>query len=164
MLTEILIAILLGVVFGTFTGITPGIHTNLLAAMLLGISAHFAGIDTLTLSVFIISMALTHTFADAIPSIFLGAPDEDTAMGVLPGHRMLLKGEGVNAVKLTLIGSLFCLITGTIIVFPLAKAIPKFYDFINPAIPWLLLATIIFLMLKDLIQKILYLLASLDFL
>ena len=70
----------------------------------------------LGLAVFIISMSITHTFLDSIPSIFLGAPDADMAMAILPGHQLLLEGRGFEAVKLTVIGSLLCLLLGILIV------------------------------------------------
>lgn len=107
MLIEILLAILIGVMFGTISGLIPGIHVNLVAAILLGSSAFLLEyIPVEFLIVFIVSMAITHTFLDTIPSIFLGAPDGATALSVLPGHRLLLEGKGLEAVYLTVIGSL----------------------------------------------------------
>lgn len=111
MIIEILVAILLGVTAGTFTGIAPGIHINLISALIVGGASFFVplfGIEAII--AFIISMAITHSFLDVIPSIFLGAPDPDQALSVLPGHRLLLQGKGFDAVKLTIIGSLFGLL------------------------------------------------------
>ena len=54
-------------------------------------------------------MAITHTFIDYIPSIFLGAPDEDTALSILPGHQLLLKGRAYYAIIFTLYGSVSAL-------------------------------------------------------
>jgi len=48
--------------------------------------------DPVVLVVFIIAMSVTHTFLDALPAIFLGAPDADQVLNVLPGHRLLLQG------------------------------------------------------------------------
>jgi len=39
------------------------------------------------------------------PSIFLGAPEADTALAVLPGHALLMEGRGEEAVRLSAIGS-----------------------------------------------------------
>jgi putative membrane protein len=111
MIIEILIAILFGVIAGTFTGLSPGIHINLVAMLVVSASAVFVpifGIEAIV--AFIISMAITHSFLDFIPGIFLGAPDPDQALSVLPGHRLLLEGKGFEAVKLTIIGALFGLI------------------------------------------------------
>src|SRR3989338_5331370 len=70
------------------------------------------------LGTFIISLAITHTFLDALPSIYLGAPDEAQALNVLPGHRLLQRGEGHNAVTYTVIGALGSLLLGAAL-FPL---------------------------------------------
>ena len=75
-------------------------------------------------------MAITHTFTDFLPSIFLGAPDEDTALSTLPGHRFLLKGKGYGAVRLTLIGSFFGLLVALALSPIFIVALPYFY-------PWL---------------------------
>jgi len=94
-------------------------------------------------------MSVTHTFLDSIPSIFLGAPEAATALGVLPGHRYLLKGNGLMALKLTIIGSFGALIL-SIILFPLILPIIKFiYPLIKDYIGWLLLLVVIFMILRD---------------
>ncbi len=100
MFLEILLAILLGILAGIITGLTPGIHINLISVMLLSVSPVLLKYtNPIALAVFIIAMSVTHTFLDAIPSIFLGAPESATALGVLPGHRYLLKGYGLMAVS-----------------------------------------------------------------
>ena len=49
MFLELLLALVLGIIAGTFTGLTPGIHVNLVSVFLLGLSGTLlAGIDTLT--------------------------------------------------------------------------------------------------------------------
>jgi putative membrane protein len=112
MLIEMLLALLLGLVAGTLTGLAPGIHINLVSALLLSASATLLLIfPPITLVIFLVSMATTHTFIDFIPSIFLGAPDEaDTALSILPGHEMLIKGEAFSAIIYTLYGCLAGLI------------------------------------------------------
>ncbi len=112
MFFEILIALTLGTCFGIITGLIPGVHINLISLLLVSFSAVLLiFLSPLALGVFIIAMAITHTFLDSIPGIYLGAPDADQALNVLPGHRLLLKGLGHCAVLYTTIGSLFSLIT-----------------------------------------------------
>ena len=100
MFIEILIAILVGILCGIITGLTPGIHVNLVATTLLALSpillSHF---NALSLAVFIMSLAVTHSFLDTIPSTYLGAPENENALSVLPAQKMLLRGEGYHAVK-----------------------------------------------------------------
>ena len=100
MFLEILLALILGIGFGIITGLIPGIHVNLIAILLISLSAYLLEfVSVFSVAIFIFSMALTHTFLDMIPSIFLGAPNEDTALAVLPGHRMLLDGIGYEAIR-----------------------------------------------------------------
>jgi len=81
---------------------------NLVSVLVVTVSAYLLNLFSLpALGVFIIAMAITHTFLDVLPAIFLGAPDSDTALGVLPGHKLLLEGKGLIAVKLTVAGGLF---------------------------------------------------------
>jgi len=84
MILELIIALLIGILAGTMTGLFPGIHINLVAAGLLASVGYFSGIPVLALVVFVVAMAVTHTFIDFIPSIYLGAPEEDSFLAVLP--------------------------------------------------------------------------------
>lgn len=140
MFLQILIAILLGVVFGIITGLTPGIHVNLVAAFLISSSVFFLKFASpLILACFIVSMAVTHTFLDFIPSIYLGAPETGTFLGVLPGHRYLLRGNGLMAVKLTLIGSFGALLL-SIALFPFfVFVLKKTYAFLEAYIAYILI-------------------------
>ena len=115
----------LGVFTGIATGLLPGLHVNNIALILLSLSgAIIAGFGFLfeygitrefilvLICVFIISTSISHTFHDVIPSTFLGAPDGDMALSVLPAHSLLLEGKGYEAVALSAMGSygaiLFC--------------------------------------------------------
>jgi putative membrane protein len=147
MLLELPLALLLGILIGTITGILPGIHINLVSAFLLSISAslllHF---PPLALVIFLVSLSITHTFIDFIPSIFLGAPDEDNnALSILPGHDMLIKGKAYEAVVLTLYGSLSALII--ILIFsPLFFYFLKdIYIYAERIMPFILILTSCFL-------------------
>ena len=108
----------LGVLTGVLTGILPGLHVNNIALIFLSLSGTIVsafgflldyGISTdfilVLICVYIISVSISHTFHDIIPSTFLGAPDEDKALSVLPAHSLLLEGKGYEAVALSAIGS-----------------------------------------------------------
>jgi putative membrane protein len=150
LILDIVIALIAGILFGTITGLTPGIHVNLISLILISLSSYFLGFTSpIVLGVFIIAMAVTHTFLDSIPSIFLGAPDADMALGVLPGHKLLLEGKGFEAVKLTLIGSLSCLII-TIILIPLMiPIVPKIYEFVKPFIGYILIFVVLYMIIIE---------------
>ena len=74
----------LGIFVGIFTGLIPGLHVNLVALTLVYYSAYLKNLFSVTeLGVFIISVAVTHTFLDNIPGIYLGA-NEDNILNILP--------------------------------------------------------------------------------
>ncbi|MBU0665789.1 MAG: tripartite tricarboxylate transporter permease [Nanoarchaeota archaeon] len=150
MFIEILLAICCGVICGIFTGLTPGIHINLISLLLLSAAPFLSSFfSLLALACFIISMSVTHTFLDSIPSIYLGAPDSSQALGVLPGHRYLLAGHGFTALFLTVIGSFGGLVL-SVFLFPLFAFIAKHgYIFISKFIGFILLAVVIFMILRD---------------
>ena len=132
------------------TGLIPGIHVNLVSMILISMSGYLLGItDVVSLCVFIISMSVTHTFLDSIPSIFLGAPDSDMALGVLPGHRMLLEGKGYEAVKLTVIGSLLALIVTLLLIPFMIPFVPKIYSFVQPYMGYILIFVVVYMILKE---------------
>lgn len=99
--------LLLGIAGGTFTGITPGIHTNTLSSLIGGAS----------FGVFLLfyTMGLTHTFLDAVPSTFLGVPDEGTELAVLPAHRLALKGRALEVVAISLRASFLAVLFSTLL-------------------------------------------------
>jgi len=150
MLIEIILFLLLGIIAGTFTGLTPGIHINLIGAFLVSLSATlFFSINPIYLVVFISSMAITHTFLDFIPSIFLGCPDTDTELSVLPGHEMLKQGKGYEAIILTNYGSLAAIIVLLIVSFPFVFILSKTYNLISEFIPYILILTSIIMVYSD---------------
>ena len=150
MFFEVLLSIAAGCFFGIITGLTPGVHVNLVSVLLVSISGYLLGfLSPLSLGVFIVAMGITHTFLDAVPSIFLGAPDPDMALAVLPGHRLLLEGRGYEAVKLTVIGSLLGLI-GTVILIPfIIPFLPLIYSYIEPWMGWILIVVVVYMVLKE---------------
>src|SRR3989338_7956067 len=94
-------------------------------------------------------MAITHTFLDTLPAIFLGAPESETALSVLPGHKLLLKGMGYEAVKLTIIGSLFSLLMA-LVFFPLfIFLVPRIYEKIQVYIGYALIVIMVYMILME---------------
>ena len=150
MLIEILISTLLGILAGTFTGLAPGIHINLVGTILVSLSTTlFLGINPIFLVAFISSMAIAHTFIDFIPSIFLGCPDSDTQLSILPGHELLKEGKGYEAVRLTSLGGIAAVFILLIISFPLSFLISKVYEPIHSVMFWILLATSLILIFTE---------------
>jgi putative membrane protein len=150
MLIQIIIALFLGILFGIFTGLIPGIHVNLIGAILVSLSLnYFYNINLNYIVVFIVSMSITHTFLDFIPSILLGCPDTDTELSILPGHELLKQGKGYSAIILTDYGSFSAIFLLLIILYPSIILIPKIYSFIQKFIPLILIFISFFLILSE---------------
>ncbi len=150
MFLEIIIAILLGTLAGTFTGLIPGIHTNLIAATLVTLANELTYFFSLTqLVVFIIAMSITHTFVSAIPSIYLGAPGADMVLSALPGHQLLHEGKGHIAILLTVFGGISATLMGILLAPLVLRLLPIVADNVTPYVGYVLLFLIILLLLYE---------------
>ena len=142
----ILLALLIGIIFGVVAGLLPGLHPNNTIPIILGLSFIFGPLPT---AIILVSSGVINSFINFIPSILLGAPEESTILGVLPGHKLLLEGRGFEAIKLCVVGSLggilFAILTLPVFVF----LIPNLYELIRPHVHWLLIAVIGYLILEE---------------
>ncbi len=141
-----MILVLIGVFLGCFLGLLPGSHINNLLPFLLTFSSFLTPVQ---LSLFIISIAISQLFSSFIPSIFLGAPESETALSVLPGHRLLLEGKGYEAIKLVIIGALGSLILTLLLIFVLTSFFQEIYQISRPYIHYLILLVIGFMVLSE---------------
>lgn len=150
MLLEISLAIVAGIAAGVFAGLLPGIHPNLIAVLVSSSSIFLLNyVQSLTLAIFITSLAISNVFISIIPSIFLGAPDSETALSILPGHKMLLEGRGYEAIAISTIGALAGIILA-ISSTPLIILLTKFLQEITSSfIGYILIAACAWLILKD---------------
>ncbi|MAG16186.1 hypothetical protein CMO88_03945 [Candidatus Woesearchaeota archaeon] len=149
MIFEILIAIAAGIILGTFTGLIPGIHINLAAAGVLLFSSLLLNyFSPISLAVAIIAMSITHVFLDFVPSIFLGAPSDATALAVLPGHKLLLEGKGYEAVVLSSIGGFFGIISVIVFLPLILIAVKHIFTFVRPHIGIMLLGLVFYNVLR----------------
>ena len=150
MLLGILISIFIGILCGAITGILPGIHINLVGTILVGLSVTLlAGFSKIYLISFIASMAIAHTFIDFIPSIFLGCPDTETQLSILPGHKMLKEGRGYEAVMLTAYGGITATIILLVISFPLTFLISNIYSTLQGFMAWILIGATLILIFTE---------------
>ncbi|MBN2734484.1 MAG: tripartite tricarboxylate transporter permease [Methanomicrobiaceae archaeon] len=103
---EIIICLLAGIFLGTISGLIPGIHSNTMAGLLLSVQTGFLALFGETaMAVSLVAALIVHTFLDIVPGTFFGIPDADTALSVLPAHRLCLEGHGEEAVRLSALGS-----------------------------------------------------------
>jgi len=147
MLIETILFVLLGISVGIPLGLLPGMHINNILPLIISLSFLFS--SSYNLVVFIISIAVTQIFISFIPSIFLGAPDENTAMSVLPGHRLLFEGKGYEAIKLTVIGGVGSLLFSLVFLSIFAGAFAWIYDISRPYIHFVILSAVVIMVLME---------------
>ncbi len=155
-LALIMLFCVLGVIMGIATGLLPGLHVNNIALILLSLSgtivALCAPLEAYGISEqfiftlicgFIIAVSISHTFHDAIPTTFIGAPEEDTALSVLPAHALLLEGRGYKAVAFSALGSYGAIVVCIFLLYPIRFIIgsPLFlYSTLQEIMVWVLIA------------------------
>ncbi|PDH25960.1 MAG: hypothetical protein CND85_03780 [Marine Group II euryarchaeote MED-G33] len=146
----------IGVFLGCMTGLIPGFHVNNVALLALSMSplAVNAGIPLSSVAAIIVSMGTVHTFLNYIPSALIGAPDGDTALALLPGHRMLISGHAAQGVAYSARGSQLGLLLSIpllIVARLLFGTNPGLglYEMSRDILPWLLLTISAFLILTE---------------
>ena len=132
LMLEILLGTLIGVILGTISGIIPGVHANTLAAVLMSLQAFLlAVLGPAALAGALFAALITHTFVDAVPSTFLGIPDADTSLAVLPAHALCLEGNGEEAVRIAALGSACAIVIAvpvSVICYLLLPALQPYFD------------------------------------
>ncbi|MDO9537169.1 MAG: tripartite tricarboxylate transporter permease [Thermoplasmata archaeon] len=165
-LLAIILFTLLGSMAGIITGLVPGIHVNNVAYMILASQSALLSLAMLAfgwaqpsgselviiICSLVIGNAITHTFLDFIPSVFLGAPDAETALSLLPGHRMVLAGRGFEAVKCSIIGSFGAVIGALALLIPMRLIIGSPLNAYDAFAAWmhlLLMGVAVFLIMTE---------------
>jgi putative membrane protein len=150
-ITLLIISIFIGFFLGIISGLTPGIHVNNFALILLALTPFFLkmGFAPFYIAVIILSNSVTQTFVDIIPSIFLGAPEADTALAVLPGHKLLMEGRGFEAVRLSAIGSAGSVAASLLIAVPLGFFFMNIYGTIDAYIGWILVLIVVLMIATE---------------
>lgn len=146
MILRIFLFFIFGTLSGIFSGILPGIHTNLVVAIIPYLTNKFE-LDTLSLLTWIVSMSISHTFIDSIPSVFLGCPSQEKSL--LPGHEMLKNGKGAQAIFISNIGNLIGIITISILSPILIYTFPKINEALKGKIGYILITVLIFILTKE---------------
>jgi len=99
------LSILTGVVIGIISGLVPGIHVNTTSLLLFIALQDYLNENTrIYISLTLLSSAITHSFLDFIPSVFVGAPDSESALSTSLGHKYFMRGLGKKAITLTTYG------------------------------------------------------------
>ncbi len=129
---DIIAGTLLGVCLGTISGLVPGVHANTMAGILLGVQGVLISIlGPVALAAALMSALITHTFLDIVPSTFLGVPDADTALSVLPAHALCLEGHAQEAVRISALGSASAVLLGIPLALILFVLLPAYQGIID---------------------------------
>jgi len=148
-----LIPCILGTIVGILVGLIPGSHVNNFLPILLSLSY----LDPYFLALFIVSFSVSQIIISYVPSIFLGAPNEDTALSILPGHRMLIDGKGIEAVKIMMFSSVISVIITVLVVFVFFEGFKTLYYVSRPYVWTLIILVILFMvMVEKTFKKVVY--------
>ncbi|MFH1520131.1 MAG: tripartite tricarboxylate transporter permease [Candidatus Micrarchaeota archaeon] len=135
---------LAGWILGIVSGIFPGLHSNTIISILDSMN-----IEPQQLALMIIALYPTHLIISIIPSIFFGIPEEGTVLLVLPGHRMVLQGNGIGALKIVLASSIVAALIAVSIFFISGDIYKLTYGILKQYFPHIVALFSIILILKS---------------
>jgi putative membrane protein len=138
----------IGFLLGIIAGLAPGIHVNTMIPIPF-ILSDYLPLTPLEKAVIIMSAAVTQTFHDFIPATIIGAPEGETALGILPAHRMLLMSRGYECLRLAVFGSLGAMLLSLILVFPMIKLCPLLLPTLTRHMFILLLAVVFVMVVSE---------------
>jgi len=135
--------VVFGVFTGSITGLIPGIHPNLLIPFSMFLISYFGAFNYFS---FLMGLVISHYFMNYIPSAFIGVPDSESAVSVVPMHKLTKDGKGYEAVILAGIGGFFGIIFSILIfglIFSINLDLNSFYENLKPFIPYILIILIL---------------------
>ncbi len=147
---NLLIYTIAGTLIASMVSIIPGLHIYNVAGIILVFSVTFKNIiPTNILPVFIMSMIVTYSFLNTIPSVFLGAPDDSTIFVVLPGQKYMLEGRGYEASVITSIGGVIGILL-LVLATPFSFYVfPKVIRILSPHMFWILGLILVYMVMTE---------------
>jgi putative membrane protein len=137
-----------GVLLGTVSGLTPGLHANNMALLLASVAPAVPGPPRLV-GAALLATGVVHTFLDVVPALALGVPDPAMAASALPGHRLVLEGRGREALRLSALGSGLAVLLAVPLAIPVTRAMVAAYPTLREHLPLVLGATALVLVLTE---------------
>ncbi|MEO0281476.1 MAG: tripartite tricarboxylate transporter permease [candidate division WOR-3 bacterium] len=113
-----------GIFLGLLAGLLPGLHPNQIYFVVFGLL-------TLKPECFVVlagSLAISNIISSYIPMLFVSVPDPNNVANILPGHRMVLKGRGLEALKISVLSVVFALLSVLILLPLIMKIIPLIHN------------------------------------
>ncbi|PIN67796.1 MAG: hypothetical protein COV98_01500 [Candidatus Altarchaeum sp. CG12_big_fil_rev_8_21_14_0_65_33_22] len=148
MLFEFMLFALVGIIIGFITGMIPGFHVNNAAIIMISLLPTL-GLLPLEFAVILISAMIVHQFMEFIPTLFLGAPQEETVLSLLPAQRLILEGKAMDAAYFTLFGALFGLFFALILAVFAFLFLPVIYETSRNYIVFVLIIIVAALLLYE---------------
>ena len=149
MFAEVLLFFLAGTALGVVAGLLPGLHPNTVLVITVSLLWFSPDQPSYPVLAFIASISVSNAIVNFIPSIMLGAPEPDSVLSVLPGHRLLMRGRGYEALFLTVTGSV-CAVLLTLPALPFVLwFIPIVSGMVHAYMHWLLIAVLATLLIKE---------------
>lgn len=146
-MTDLALCIAAGAALGLFTGLAPGLHVNTLAA--LGVAA---GAVHTSAAWILLAAGTVHTIVNIVPATFLGAPDDEDVLVVLPAHRLLAEGRGPEAIRVSVAASIAGLVLATAaapIYGWMLLGPPRLLVVLDDAAPWIAAALLAWLWWRE---------------
>jgi len=133
-----------GLFCGLLSGLLPGLHSNTIISVLASL-----GMDEHALAVMIISLYPAHLVTSFIPSIFFGIPESSTVVAVLPGQRMVLRGQGIAALKTVLLSCIIAALFSIVLFYLSLDIFPLVYGAIRAYMKYILLGVSLVLLTRS---------------
>jgi len=137
-----------GVLLGTISGLTPGLHANNFALLLVSAAPAVPGPPTLV-GAAMLAAGVVHTFLDIVPALALGVPDAAMAVTALPGHRLVIGGRGREALRLSALGSGLAVLLAVPLAVPVTAAMVRLYPTIRPRMGVVLAGVAVYLIATE---------------
>lgn len=133
-----------GVLLGLLSGLLPGLHPNTVISALSTLQ-----LEPETLALLIIALYPASLVASFIPSIFFGIPEPNTVVAILPGQRLVLRGEGLAALKTVIFSCIISALLATALFLPSLGMFPLVYGAIREHMRYILFAISLVLLLRS---------------
>ncbi len=137
-----------GILLGTVSGLTPGLHVNNLALLLAAAAPAVPGPPAMV-GAAMIAAGVMHTFLEIVPTLAIGVPDPAMAPTALPGHRMVLGGRGREALRLSALGSGLAIAFAAPLAVPVTVGMQEVYPHVRRHLTLVLGALVAFLVLTE---------------
>ena len=152
MVVMLLVAVA-GAVAASVLSLVPALHVYNVAGLVVLATTTLGGVGNgvppEVLATFFLGLTTGYAMLNALPSIFLAAPDDSTIFVVLPGQKYLLQRRGYEAAVLTGIGGLGGIAVLALLTPVAASLLPALRAILQPHLPWILWAVIAYMLLSE---------------